>query len=88
MWKFFNNMDVWLARRRARQDWRTFRIILFLVMLFMLCNVFTCIGGVTVYNLQRLGLLPTSAPTPTGLYPTVTMTPSGLQPTITLTPEL
>ncbi len=87
MWKFLRDLDNFQGRRRARRQWRDFRVILFLVLLFVLCNVFTCIGGAAVYNLQRLGLLPTTAPTPTGLYPTITMTPPEPQPTFTPTPE-
>jgi len=86
--RFLYGVEGWLARRRARRDWRAFRIILFLALLLMLCNVFTCIGGVAVYNLQRRGLRPTTAPTPTGLYPTVTMTPLAPPPTFTPAPEL
>ncbi|MBN2006365.1 MAG: hypothetical protein JXA21_23635 [Anaerolineae bacterium] len=53
-----------LARRRARQQWRNFQTILFLIMLCLLFTMCNMACGVAVYNLQRLGLLPTITPTP------------------------
>ena len=57
-------LDRRAAARRARRRWEKIQPLLILVLLCVLCQVFSAICGLTGYVLQYLGLLPTVTPTP------------------------